>query len=739
MTINRRFLLSGLPVLIAVALVATARGSGGPPSAEKRPVADEYHGVKVVDDYRWLEKWEDPRVQAWSNAQNAYARSVLDTLPGVSAIRKRVTELHGAEIHYAGVTWRAGGLLALKYQSGKDQPSLVALTGPNDVSSERVVVDLLALNPKGSVSIDWYVASPDGALLAASLSEGGSERGSVHVYDTKTGKALADVVPGVNYGTAGGSLAWAPDSSGFYYTRYPHAGERPAADLDFYTEVYFHRLGTPIDRDRYEIGKDFPRIAEIQLRANPTSGRLIANVANGDGGEFEQFLRLPSGRWVQLSTFKDKVLTAILGKDSSLYLLSRNGAPHGKLLRLNVAADANPRLADATVIVPEVQDGVIAFDFAGVDTIVVTQSRLFVVDLVGGPNRVRMFTPTGASLGTLAVPPVSAIMALVPFGRDGVLYKTATFTEPPAWYEFNPATDRGAAPRGKSAISSTASAQFGDTEVVREMVRSKDGTQVPLNIIRRKGVVLNGTNPTLLYGYGGYSSSLTPFFLDATRLWLDHGGVFAAANLRGGGEFGEEWHLSGNLTKKQNVFDDFIACAEYLVRTGYTTPARLAIEGGSNGGLLMGAAMTQRPDLFKAVVSHVGIYDMLRVELSPNGAFNTTEFGTVKDRAQFAAMYAYSPYHHVTPGTKYPATLFLTGANDPRVDPMQSRKMTARLQAATAGTGKILLRTSAGSGHGFGTALSEVIEQEVDVYAFLFNEMGISPVAPVRAAATSGP
>ncbi len=246
-----------------------------------------------------------------------------------------------------------------------------------------------------------------------------------------------------------------------------------------------------------------------------------------------------------------------------------------------------------------------------------------------------------------------------------------------------------------------------------------------MTILRRKGVKLDGNNPALLYGYGGFSISEAPAFSVRRRWWFDHGGIWVIANLRGGAEFGETWHEQGRLLKKQNVFDDFIACADYLVKEKYTRPDKLAIEGGSNGGLLMGAALTQRPDLFRAVVSHVGIYDMLRVETFPNGVFNVTEFGTVKEKDQFQALYAYSPYHHVKDGTDYPAVLFLTGDNDGRVDPMNSRKMTARLQAATHSSLPILLRTSSGSGHGFGTALNESIEQQADVFAFLFDQLGM--------------
>ena len=277
----------------------------------------------------------------------------------------------------------------------------------------------------------------------------------------------------------------------------------------------------------------------------------------------------------------------------------------------------------------------------------------------------------------------------------------------------------------------TAPADFSDIEVLRETAVSKDGTKVPMTILRRKGTKLDGNNPALLYGYGGYAINLTPAFDPSLRPLFDRGVVYAIASLRGGGEFGEAWHKAGMLTRKQNVFDDFAACAQHLIDQHYTSLAHLAIEGGSNGGLLMGAALTQHPELFHAVVSHVGIYDMLRVELFPNGAFNVTEFGTVKDPEQFKALYAYSPYHHVKDGKAYPAVLFLTGDHDGRVDPANSRKMTARLQAATSSHAPVLLRTSSNAGHGIGTTLSERIAQDTDVFAFLFDQLGLmyKPIA----------
>jgi prolyl oligopeptidase len=295
---------------------------------------------------------------------------------------------------------------------------------------------------------------------------------------------------------------------------------------------------------------------------------------------------------------------------------------------------------------------------------------------------------------------------------------TSTFLTPLGWSRYDPVEGEVR----RTALFSSSPADFSDCEVVREFAISRDGTKVPLNIIRRKGTRLEGDNPVLLTGYGGYGISLSPSFRSRRRLWLDMGGVVVVANLRGGGEYGEAWHTAGNLTNKQNVFDDFIACAEHLIKSKYTHPDRLSIEGGSNGGLLMGAALTQRPDLFRAVVSHVGIYDMLRVELDPNGAFNVTEFGTVTNPNQFEALYDYSPYHRVQAGTEYPAVMLMTGENDGRVLPYHSRKMAALLQASTASDKPILLRINT-SGHGIGTALDETIAEDADVFAFLYSQL----------------
>jgi len=696
---------------IALLLAAASILAAQPPATPKRPVTDVYHGVRVTDDYRWLEDFSNPEVKAWSDAQNAYARRYLDGLSQRAACYEQIRKLvdRTSAVYYS-LRWSGGGWFAMKRQPPKEQPMLVWIRSTDQPVDERTIVDPNAFDAKGGTGIDFYVPSLDGKRVAVSMSKGGSESGDVHVYDAATGQETGDLVPRVNGGTAGGSLAWNADGSGFWYTRYPRAGERPPADLDFYQQVYFHTLGAKTEADTYALGKDFPRIAEISLLTSEDGRYVAARMANGDGGDFAHYLRTPSGEWIQIARFADEISEIEFGSAGDLYLLSRHNAPMGKVLRM---ALTNPRLEDAKVFVPE---GKLA-----IRGIVAAGRRIYVLDQAGGPSQVRVFRAEGGPADVLPLPPVAGVAGMAPAGGDKLLLRITTYLSPPAWQRYDPASKT----LTPTALRETGAADFSDAEVVREFAASRDGAKVPLNIIRRKGTKLDGNNPVLLYAYGGYGISLGPFYDVGMRPYLDRGVVYVIANLRGGGEYGEAWHRAGMLTRKQNVFDDFAAAAHWLIDRRYTTPARLAIEGGSNGGLLMGAALTQHPELFRAVVSHVGIYDMLRVELQPNGAFNVTEFGTVKEPEQFRALYAYSPYHRVQDGAQYPAILFLTGANDPRVDPSHSRKMTARLQAS--GTKRlVLLRTTSEAGHGIGTALSEQIAQEADVMAFLFDQWGIA-------------
>lgn len=690
-----------------------------PPASPKKPVTDEYHGTKVVDDYRWLEDGADPAVKRWSDAQNARARAFLDALPSRAAIAQRVTQLLSWKTPlYFDVRHRGGLLFAEKFQPPRQQPMLVTLTSADDPSSEKVVLDPNVLDPSGATTMDFFVPSLDGKYVAVSLSKRGTESGDVHVYEVATGhERTEDVVPRVNGGTAGGSLTWNGDGSGFFYTRYPRGDERPPADRDFYQQVWFHKLGTKTDADTYSLGKEFPfpRIAEVALTTSEDGRYVAALVEKGDGGEYMLFLLGPSGTWSQVAALEDRVVQLRFGLDNALYLLSLKDAPRGKLLRLPLAT---PTLDKATVLVPEGEATLQAF--------LPTQSRVYLIEQLGGPQQIRWVSLTGAEKGEVKTLPVSSAGNLVRVGSDDVLFLNTSYVEPPAWYRAS-ATDGKVT---KTALAQTTPVSFADVEVIRTEATSKDGTKVPLTILMPRGAKRDGNNPTLLTGYGGFNLALSPNYNRVHHAWLEQGGIVAIANLRGGSEFGEEWHKAGSLTHKQNVFDDFYACAKLLSDQKYTRPQRLAIEGGSNGGLLIGAAITQHPEQYKAAVAHVGYFDSLRVEASPNGVFNAAEYGSVKDPEQFQALYAYSPYHHVKDGTQYPATLFTTGANDPRVNPLHSRKMVARLQAS--GTKQpVLLRTS-DTGHGIGSSLSDRVSLQVDAYAFLFYELGV-PYRPVNA------
>jgi len=687
------------------------------PDSPRKPVEDSFHGTTVSEDYRWLEQSDSKEVVAWIAAQNTLTRQVIDASPQRKPIKQELLEMVGSgrasrfDFEYAG-----GKLFALKRQPPKAQNVLVMLNGKGDVSSESVVLDPTQLDPSGKTTIDWFKPSRDGKLVAVSLSKNGSEDGTLSLYSTDTGKPLPDTVPRVQYPTGGGSVAWATDGKGFYYTRYPQGKERPPEDANFYQQVYFHKLGTPAKADKYVIGKEFPRIAEIALQASEDGRHLLADVANGDGGEHGFYLRSGNGPWRRIADYTDGFRAAEFGRDGNLYALGLKGSPRGRIVAMPLR-NAQATLPKMPTLIPE-SDAVI-------EALVSTDSKLYVEVLVGGPSELRAYALDGRSLGTLSAQPIASVNVGARLAGDAILFGSQSFVQAFSWYAYDGSSN---APVRTNLTDSPVYAVDGGlpgAEAVREMATSKDGTRVPVNIVRMKGTPLDGTAPVLLSAYGGYGVSMRPRFSRNTVAWLRHGGVFALANIRGGGEFGEEWHVAGNLTRKQNVFDDFIASAELLVARGYTKPERLAIQGGSNGGLLMGAALVQRPDLFRAVVTAVGIYDMLRVELTPNGAFNVTEFGSVKQPDQFKALYGYSPMHQVKNGTAYPAVLLTTGEHDGRVAPWMSYKMAARLQAANPGGRPVLLRVASDAGHGMGTSLSSEIDEQADELSFLFDQLGM--------------
>ncbi len=680
----------------------------------KVPVESTYHGVTVTEDYRWLEDAESDQTRSWTNSQDRRTRNYLEHLPFRDAVRRRVAKVLMAEpARYDAIRHAGPAYFALKRQPPKQQPFLVVLSDLDDLSDERVLVDPGEIDDSGSTTIGWYQPSPDGSLVAVSLSTHNMQDGTVHVYQAASGGLTGAPVA---LGTAFGSLAWAGDSTGFWYTRCQSPGDCPDVDVGFYQEVWYHPLGDSLKNDRCELAGVFAdnRIAENFLDASPDGHWVMDRVQKGDGGQWQVFVRAQAGGdWWPAADVNDKVTHAAFGPDA-LYLLSRLDAPNGKVLRLPLRAGAT--VLHAAEVVPEadvtIEGGALASPLA------VTDSWLWLLDMDAGWSSLRRFDLQGTPAGPVQVPSGSAVDGLVRLDGDEVAYATVSFTEPRSWWR---ASGRSA-PRPTS-LRTRIPLDFTGFEVGREFATSHDGTQVPVTLIVPRGTPRDGTAAALLTGYGGYGISLKPRFGLGWVPWLEQGGVVAVAHTRGGGEYGEDWHHAGRLTAKQNVFDDFAACARFLIESHLTSSERLAILGGSNGGLLMGTMLTQHPGLARAVVAMVPVMDMLRVELDPNGPSNVGEYGTVNDPELFQALRAYSPYHNVKDGTAYPAVLLTAGESDPFAKAYHAKKMTAHLQAATSSSQPVLLRVRSG-GHGPGS-LEERVSELADVYAFLFDRLDI--------------
>ena len=669
------------------------------------PVTTSYHGVDVTEEYRWLEDGTSDDTIAWTKAQQHLTGTYYDGVPWRDTLRARVEQLLKAErTTYKHLVSGGATYFALKEQTPRQQPFLVALTDLDDIGTERTVVDPNAIDASGETTIDWFVPSPDGGRVAVSLSEHGTEDGSLHVFDAETGEVVDEPIPHVSL--MGGSTAWRHDGSGFWFTRC-------ADPAGFRQQVWYREIGGA--QDRLDVPEGFADevIAENFLSASPDGRWLMDRVQKGDGGEWQVFIRSqdPDGTWWQLADIPDKCTYAVLGHDA-VYLLSRRDAPHGRVLGVRLTDGAT--VADADEIVPA--------SHVVIEDLAVTRSTVWVADMDGGPQQLRAFDLHGGPRPAPEVPPVSSVSSysdrLSRVGTDRLAWSRESFTEAPTWWVS--ADDE---PPRATALATTTPVDLSPYEVTREFAVSSDGTGVPLNIIAAPGTPRDGTAPGLLTAYGGYGISLVPTFNPESLLWLEQGGVLVIANIRGGGEYGEEWHHAGRLATKQNCFDDFIACADHLVDTGIASRGRLAIIGGSNGGLLMGAVVTQRPDLARAVVAAVPVMDSLRSETTTNGRFNTTEFGTVEDLETFRALLAYSPYHNVVDGTSYPAVLLTAGENDTRVDAWHAKKMTARLQAATSSGHPVLLRLES-TGHLTGS-LDQTIDETTDLYAFLFDQLGV--------------
>lgn len=688
--------------------------SPAPPPSPIRTVTDRYHGLAVRDDYRWLEG-DTPEVAAWTASQNAHTRAFLDRLPGRAEVARRVAEVLGARRRrYRDLRIGGDRFFAKVEQPPKRRAFLIAMPAFGDPKDEQTVLDPNALDPSGKTSIDWYRPSPDGRMLAVSLSRAGTESGDLHVVDVETA-AIGDVIPRVNGGTAGGDLAWAADGKGFFYTRYPRPDERPPEDLGFYQQLYFHRIGQPSSQDRRQLREDLPRIAEVRVAVDHETERALVSVQLGDGGKFSHFIGKRDRDFRAVAGFEDGIVQVAFGPDGDLFAISRRDAPRGVLLRI----DGKTLALDRAKVVLAPEHDTLVSGFWDRRNLLFHRDRFYATFQLGGPSTVRAFDYAGNAVPFDLPFEVASVGSLMSAGPRAMVLRAESFLEPAAYYRY----DEAAAKLDKSALADTAPIDMSGYRVTREFAASRDGTKVPVNILLPPGVERDGTNPCVVTGYGGYGYSLAPRFGHGAGLWLERGVIYAIANLRGGGEFGEAWHRAGNLLNKQNVFDDFAAVLEHMAERRYTRRERLGIIGGSNGGLLMGAQLTQHPETYRAIVSFVGIYDMLRHETFPNGAFNVTEYGSTSDPEAFAALYAYSPLHHVVAGTPYPAVLLETGVNDSRVAPWQSRKFAAALQAAGTGDRPILLVTREDAGHGVGASFSQRVGNQALALTFFAHEL----------------
>lgn len=680
------------------------------PKTSRRPVWNSYHGTRVRDDYRWLEDGDSQEVHRWSTTQNRRARSYLGAIPARRAVGRRIAHfLRSGYVLYGKPRVAKNRMFIMRWDTREPRPVLLVYDSLEDLHHPRVLIDPARWSRKGApASVNHFAPSWDGKWLAVCISRGGTEESDLQILDADTGRPTEERVRRASR-VGGRDAAWFSDNSGFLYIRYPREGERPAKDLEFYQQVFFHRLGTSDDEDEYVLGKEFPRIGEPRFESYPDRNTLVVSVEHGDGGQFEHWVGGGKDPWTRIANPQDEVTAVHSAPDRSIYLLSRKGAPRGQILRI---PPDGKNVSQAELVVEE-GDWVI-------DSFEASRDHLVLIEQLGGAGRLRALELHTRRFISPKLPSVCAMPWAVSLPDESVIFRLSTLLAPPAVVHWDP---RGSSIRS-TPLTLSSPANLSRWKVIRESAISRDGTHVPMTIIAPKGLRKDGSRPLLLNGYGGYGFSILPEYRPWILPWLEAGGLFAVAHTRGGGEFGEEWHRDGMLTKKQNVFDDFIATAEHLIRRGYTNSRRLAIIGGSNGGLLMGAAFTQRPELFRAVVAQVGVFDSLRSELEPNGAYNVTEFGTVKDPAEFRALYSYSPYHRVVDGTHYPAVLFQVGENDRRVAPYHSRKMVARMQAANASGEPLLLRVEGGSGHGV-SQTQELEDLHTDTIVFLMDRVGL--------------
>lgn len=681
------------------------------PETRKVNVVEDFHGTPVADPYRWLEDPDAPDTAAWVDAQNAVTFGYLESIPARETLRKRLTELWNFPKYFPPKR-RGSRYFYLENDGLKNQPLLYMREGLE--GEPQLILDPNTLSSDGTVALMNAEFSRDGRLLAYALSESGSDWQVIRVRDIDSGSDYDEVLGRCKFAT----IAWHPDGSGFYYNGYPQEGEVPESEMLVNNRIYFHIPGTPQAEDVLVYENPAMKAVSFNPEVTDDGQYLVMTVSQTLSTNRIYYRPLASDEpFIPLIDRADGVYFFVGNEGRAFYFQTNVDAPRGRVIAVDLD---NPAPENWQVIIPE-GEGVLS-SIGLLQPVTMVNNQLVVVSMQDAVNRVHIHNLDGSPVREVELPALGTVVGLTGGREDkemflhfhSFLYAPSVFR-----YDFESET---LMPYRQPEIDFDPTAY----ETRQVFYPSKDGTQVPMFITHKKGLELDGNNPTLMYAYGGFSISLTPPFSIPALVWLENGGIYALPNLRGGGEYGEDWHRAGMLEKKQNVFDDFISAGEWLVQNHYTRPEKLAIEGGSNGGLLVGACMTQRPDLFGAVICQVPVADMLRYHKFTVGSYWIPEYGNAEaDAEQFRLMYAYSPLHNVRPGTTYPATLITTADHDDRVVPMHAEKFAATLQAADSGQNPVLIRIETKAGHGQGKPTAKMIDEAADIFAFLHRALHI--------------
>jgi len=679
------------------------------PPSPREDALDTWHGEKIADPYRWLEGSSD-RIREWTVAQNARTHGVLDALPARQSFAGRLREL--LSVGLLGAPRPAGKWIFHTRREGTQKQAMLYVREGVD-GADRVLVDPNTLDAKGLVTLDWYYPSADGSFVAYGLSHGGDELSTLHVVDVRSGSDCGETIP---Y-TQRSSVAWT--DNGFYYTVHPAPGTVPAGDEHYHRRIRYHRLGDDPAHDELVFGDGRPKEDILVVQTSPDGRWVMAEAFRGwvQSDVYLHDRRDAAKGWATVVAGEDGLTTGLLTNEA-VWLRTNLGALNYTIVR---APLTSPGRASWRTVIPETDEAIELFAVSAV-----SGGRVAVVRLATATSRVSLWSHDGGHLCDVALPGLGTVSGLhADPNADLITLLYESFATPAAAFAVMPDGSlkeivRLATPRGLRP----------DSLIVEQTTyASKDGTKITMFLVHRRDVRATADVPTVLSGYGGFNISRTPAYFPGVVAWVEAGGLFALPNLRGGGEYGEKWHRAGMLERKQNVFDDFHAAAEALVAQKWTTAARLGISGGSNGGLLTGAALTQRPELFGAVFCAVPLLDMLRYQNFLIARFWIAEYGTAEDQTQYRWLRAYSPYHHVQGGVRYPAVLFTTAEGDSRVDPMHARKMTALMQAVTAEDPKaiVLLRVESDAGHGVGKPLDKQVDDLADQYSFFAWRLGLDP------------